>query len=257
MVSPTESDVEPLIEDLRYNTSAFVETVGDLDPDLQIPNCPEWRLRDLVAHIDQAPRWAAAIIRSRQPAAVPNPRDADPGAPGAWPGWLLGGVTELVDAVRDAGAETMVWTVVGPQPAAFWLRRMLHDTALHHVDAALAAGTMFEIDPNLAADAITEGLQLLSLPEMATLRPDVAELRGRGQTLQLLPGERSSTGWLITRTPDGVSWQRGKDDADVTVAGTTSDLLLILTRRLPLGDHRVTVTGNRALMDHWLADSPY
>jgi acyl-CoA synthetase (NDP forming) len=39
--------------------------------------------------------------------------------------------------------------------------------------------------------------------------------------------------------------------ADVTLAGPVEDLLLVLTRRLPAD--RVTITGDHALAEHWLA----
>jgi hypothetical protein len=39
----------------------------------------------------------------------------------------------------------------------------------------------------------------------------------------------------------------GTAGADVTLTGSTSDLLLVFTRRLPL--HRVTVAGDRGLVE--------
>jgi uncharacterized protein (TIGR03083 family) len=150
--------------------------------------------------------------------------------------------------VKAAG-DTPVWTFFGPQPARFWLRRMLHDTTVHHADAALATGKEFTVAPDLAADAITEWLELLCDPVTAGLKPDFARLRGTGQTLRLDPGD--GPGWLITRAPDGVRWTRESKPADVTLAGPVADLLLVLTRRLPL-DH-VAVTGDEALAGHWLA----
>jgi uncharacterized protein (TIGR03083 family) len=146
-----------------------------------------------------------------------------------------------------------VWTFFGPQPARFWLRRMLHDTTVHHADAALATGRAFEVAPDHAADAIDEWLELLSDPVTAQLKPDFAELRGTGQTLRLRPDDEpgGEPGWLITRTPDGVRWTRATDAADATLDGPVRDLLLVLTRRLPAD--RVTLTGDRGLAEHWLA----
>jgi hypothetical protein len=37
------------------------------------------------------------------------------------------------------------------------------------------------------------------------------------------------------------------------VSGEVADLMLVCSRRLPLDDARVEVTGDRALMEHWLA----
>ncbi|MEV7094756.1 maleylpyruvate isomerase family mycothiol-dependent enzyme [Amycolatopsis sp. NPDC051045] len=236
-----------LAEGLREHTAGFAAAVAGADPDARVPTCPKWPLRVLAGHVGQAHRWAASIVRSG-PSPVPDPFDADPGAPEKWSGWLLEGAADLEDAVRAAGG-TPVWTFFGQQPATFWLRRMLHDTTVHHADAALATGAGFTVAPDLAADAISEWLELLSDPVTASLKPDFAELRGTGQTLQLNPGD--GPGWLITRTPDGVRWTRATRAADVTLAGPIRDLLLVLTRRLPAD--RVTITGDRALAVDWLA----
>jgi uncharacterized protein (TIGR03083 family) len=250
-------DIEWLAEGLRVQTGAFADAVDGADPDTCVPTCPQWLLRDLVAHIGQADRWAAGLVRTRAAAPIPDPRDADPGAPQEWSGWLRDGAAELVGAVQNADAETMVWTFMGPRPAVFWLRRMLHDTSVHHADAALTVGTPFEITPDLAADAISEGLEMLSAPGAQTLKPALAELNGQGQTLQLRPEDRSRAGWLITRTPGGVTWDRSTADGDVVVTGAVADLLLVFTRRLPADDHRVKITGDRPLLDHWLTNTAF
>ncbi|SFW90628.1 maleylpyruvate isomerase family mycothiol-dependent enzyme [Amycolatopsis australiensis] len=239
-----------LAEALLDRTAAFATTVAGADPDTRVPTCPDWPLRVLVGHIGQAHRWSADIVRSG-PAPVPDPRDADPGTPDEWAAWLRDGAEDLTKAALDAG-ETPVWTFFGEQPARFWLRRMLHDTTIHHADAALATGAAFTVAPDLAADAISEWLDVLSDPVTASLNPAFAELRGTGQTLRLAGGDSDGDGdgWLITRTPDGVAWTRAAGTADVTLSGPLQDLLLVFTRRLPLD--RVTVTGDRGLAEHWL-----
>jgi uncharacterized protein (TIGR03083 family) len=236
-----------LAEGLHDHTAGFAGAVTGADPDATVPTCPDWPLRVLVGHIGQAHRWAASIVRSG-PSPVPDPFDADPGAQEKWAGWLHEGAADLTEAVLASG-ETPVWTFFGEQPATFWLRRMLHDTTIHHADAALATGAAFDVAPDFAADAISEWLEMLANPVTAQLKPAFAELRGTGQTLRLDPGAGES--WLITRTPDGVRWVRGKSSADVTLSGPVRDLLLVFTRRLPADS--VTLTGDRALAEHWLA----
>jgi uncharacterized protein (TIGR03083 family) len=240
-------DFARLAEGLHEHTAGFAKAVAGADPDAQVPTCPEWPLRVLVGHIGQAHRWSASIVRSG-PSPVPDPFDADPGSPETWSGWLHEGAADLTEAVQAAG-DSPVWTFFGPQQATFWLRRMLHDTTVHHADAALTTGAAFEVAPDLAADAISEWLEVLSDPITPTLKPAFAELRGTGQTIQLRPD--TGLGWQITRTPDGVRWARATDTADVTLNGPVEDLLLVLTRRLPVD--RVTITGDRDLIDHWLA----
>ncbi|MFI7677350.1 maleylpyruvate isomerase family mycothiol-dependent enzyme [Actinophytocola sp. NPDC049390] len=240
-------DVTRLAEGLHEHTTGFAKAVAGADPAAVVPTCPDWPLRVLVGHIGQEHRWAAGIVRSG-PAPVPDPFDADPGGPGEWADWLREGAEELADAVLAAG-ESPVWTFVGTRPATFWLRRMLHDTTVHHADAALATGTAFTVAPDHAADAVSEWLELLSDPAAAAVRPAFAELRGTGQSLLLRPD--TGTGWLITRTPDGVRWARGNGTADATLAGPVADLVLVISRRQP--PESVTITGDRGLVDHWLA----
>ncbi|HET6708425.1 maleylpyruvate isomerase family mycothiol-dependent enzyme [Amycolatopsis sp.] len=232
---------------LHEHTAGLATAVAHADPGTRVPTCPDWPLRTLVGHVGQAHRWAASIVRDG-PSPVPDPFDADPGSPGKWSAWLREGAEDLEDAVRTAG-DTPVWTFFGPQPARFWLRRMLHDTVVHHADAALTTSSAFTVAPDLAADAISEWLEVLCDPVTTSLKPAFAELRGTGQTLRLAP--QDGPGWLITRSPEGVRWTRTTKTADVTLTGPAPDLLLVLTRRLPLD--RVTVTGDEALAAHWLA----
>jgi uncharacterized protein (TIGR03083 family) len=251
-----ELDVDRLTAGVQEETAAFAEAVVGLDPHARVPTCPEWRVRDLVMHIGQAHRWSAELVRTRAAAPVPDPRKTGPGDPQGWAGWLRDGAAELVGAVTDAGPETAVWTFLGERPARFWLRRMLADTSVHHADAALCAGTDFAIAPELAADAISEGLELLSAAGAAGLKPALAELRGDGQTLHLRPEEQCA-GWLITRTPGGVAWERRTADGDAVIAGAVRDLLLVFARRLAPDDGRITISGDRPLVDHWLAHTAF
>lgn len=239
-------DVARLAAGLHEHTDGFAKAVTGADPAAPVPTCPEWPLKVLIGHIGQAHRWAASIIRSG-PSPVPDPFSADPGSPSEWPAWLRAGAADLTDAVHHA--DSPVWTFVGPGPATFWLRRMLHDTTIHHADAALATGASFDVAPDLATDAISEWLEVLSNPAIETLKPGLAALRGAGQTLQVCADDGAC--WLITRSPNGVRWSRATADADAALTGPVADLLLVLTRRR--SPDEVTITGDRALVDHWLA----
>jgi MDMPI C-terminal domain len=124
-------------------------------------------------------------------------------------------------------------------------------------DAALTAGLVAATAPDLAADVVSEGLELLSAPNAATLKPELAALRGDGQRIGLRPAEPDIPGWTITRTPAGFAWERRTRPADVVLTGAVHDLLLVFTRRLPPEDARVTVTGDAALLQHWLAHTAF
>ncbi|WHT17416.1 maleylpyruvate isomerase family mycothiol-dependent enzyme [Crossiella sp. CA-258035] len=253
---------------LRGEIAEFVSVVDGLDPAARVPTCPEWQVRDLVGHIGQGFRWAGELVRGGSAVPVPDPKRADPGPPSAWRGWLVDGVGELIEAVERRGEEP-VWTFLGPGAARFWLRRLLHDLVVHHFDAANVAGRDYLVAPELAADTICEGLELITAPEAVAWVPGLAGLRGDGRRLAVRPTD-GQAGWLITREPVGARWEReevgavgagagvrGLAGVDVVLAGRTRDVLLVLTRRLDPGDGRVSVTGDRALLADWLAHVAY
>lgn len=246
-------DFDLLAARLREQTAGLADDIDGLDPATPVPTCPEWQVRDLVAHVGQAHRWAADIIRTDRRIPLPEPGEANPGPPGNWPEWLRLGATLLIDAVRITGPRTKVWIVATEGPAIFWLRRLLNDTTIHHADSAFTAGVGYKLEPDHAADVITEGLQLISFPGAEKLKPEIDELRGTGQTLLWLPEEPGLDGWRITRTPEGVRWESSSAAADVTVSGPVRDLLLMFTGRLPVDG----VTGDRALVDHWVTHTAF
>ncbi|MFG2000581.1 maleylpyruvate isomerase family mycothiol-dependent enzyme [Spirillospora sp. NPDC048911] len=247
-------DLRRLADGLLEQTAGLAEAVTGAHPGTWIPTCPDWALRDLVEHVGQAQRWTAALVEERAAEPVPLRPVVSLDA-GDWPEWLRAGAERLLTAVQEYGGE--VWTFMGPRPAAFWLRRMLHDTSVHHADAALALERPYGLAPDLAADAICEGLDMISAPPAETLNPGFKALRGDGEALALRPAEADVEGWLITRTPTGVTWERGTGAANVVVSAGVTDLLLVITRRLPPDDLRVEVIGERPLLDHWLEHTAF
>ena len=229
--------------ELQEQTTEFAAIATGAAPGTPVPTCPDWTLRDLVGHMGQAPRWMAGVVRSGAAAAAPDPKDAE--VPADARGWLLAGAEELLAAVAEVGAETPVWTLAGPRPARWWVRRALADLVVHTADAALTVGVPFTVPAARAADVIGEGLDLLATPGLAAFPGD------RQGTVALRPS--TGDGWLITRTAEAHTWRPGTADADATLAGSVPDLLLVLMRRRPLDD--VTVTGDRGLVEELLTYS--
>ncbi|GAA1583994.1 maleylpyruvate isomerase family mycothiol-dependent enzyme [Actinomadura kijaniata] len=246
-------DASTLAVWLHEQTAAFAAAAEGPDLDTWVPTCPEWRMRDLVAHVGRAHRWAVELVASGSTEMPPQPEVTLPATPGERTGWLVEGAERLVEAVERVGPDTPVWSFLGRRTPAFWLRRMLHDTTVHHADAALTAGIGYRPEPALAADTLTEGLELMAAVVESGINPTLAELRGDGETLAFVPDETGVEGWVVTRTPDGLAWTRGGGDAHVTVAGPMASLLLVFSRRTRPDDASgVRVTGRRPLLDHWL-----
>lgn len=248
-------------EALLDQTDRLAAMLNAADLGRRVPSCPEWDLRQLVAHVGQAHRFGADLVARR----VSEPGELS--APTTFPApdgaaeldrWLRAGARELVDAVRTVGADQPVWNYLGVDlRAGFWLRRMAHETAVHRADVALTVDEPFGLDAELAADAISEWLTLINSPGAAAYRPELAqELRGNGQTLHLHATDEPTLGesgeWLIRRGPDAVSWEYGHQKGDVAVRGLAVDLLLVLLGRIPVNDDRVEVIGDAALFEHWV-----
>ncbi|MDT5258120.1 MAG: hypothetical protein QOD10_3200 [Mycobacterium sp.] len=145
---------------------AFAEFFRDADGSTPVPTCPGWSLTQLLRHVGRGDRWAAQIVRDRLDAYL-DPRAVEGGKPPPDAAdaisWLQGGARRLVDAVELSGVETPVWTFLGPRPANWWVRRRLHETAVHRADAAIAIGGEFTLDADVAADGITEWLERVAI----------------------------------------------------------------------------------------------
>ncbi|NVI90281.1 maleylpyruvate isomerase family mycothiol-dependent enzyme [Actinomadura sp. BRA 177] len=241
-------------EGLREHARGLADAASGPDPSTRVPTCPEWTLPDLVGHVGQAHRWATHLVRTGGTDVLNDLPRTLPDSPADWPGWLRDGAEELIAAYDAKPDATVDHPLLGTWPTVRWLRRMTNETVVHHADAAGAAGTPFAVAPDLAGDAIDEFLGLLTAVTAAAYKPELAELRGNGETLCLRPAEPSLPGWLITRTPEGPVWEHGSQDADMTATGPVQDLLLVFARRLaPADAAELKVTGDASLLDHWLA----
>ncbi|GAA1820514.1 maleylpyruvate isomerase family mycothiol-dependent enzyme [Actinomadura chokoriensis] len=247
-------DAARMKEGLREHARGLAGAASGADPATRVPTCPDWTLPDLVGHVGQTHRWAAGLLRTGGTEVLDELPRTPPDSPADWPGWLRDGAEELIAAFDARPDESVEHPFFGAWPTVMCLRRMANETVVHHADAALATGTPFAVAPDLAADVITEFLGLLTSPAAAAQKPELAELRGNGETLCLRPAEASLEGWLITRTPEGPVWEHGALDADMIAGGPVRDLLLVFARRLAPSDAaEVKVTGDASLLEHWLA----
>ncbi len=221
------------------------ELVGAAHPDTAVATCPGWTLRSLVTHVGRGDRWAAAIARDGAPVDIRTVADGKPPADDVGP-WLTASATALLDAVAAAGADTPVWTFLGPRPAAWWIRRRLHESTVHRADAALALGVPYELEPTLASDGIGEWLGLLAHRRPAEGPPGLDD----GVTLHLHATDDDWGEWIVRGTAGPVAWEPGHAKASVAVRGPATDLLLALLRRVPAD--RPQVLGDEQVWRTWL-----
>jgi uncharacterized protein (TIGR03083 family) len=239
---------------------AFSELFHDVDDSTPVPTCPGWTLKQLLRHVGRGDRWAAQIVRDRLDESL-DPRSVEGGKPPPDPAdtisWLHGGAQRLVDAVELSGAETPVWTFLGPRPANWWIRRRLHEATVHRADAAIAVRSEFTLEPGLAADGITEWLERVAIQaggEGAPLPLD------DGNTLHLHatdPGLGEAGEWTISVTGAGITWSHDHGKGSVAVRGGATELLLAMTRRVSVADTGIEMLGDDAVWQNWLDRTPF
>lgn len=242
------------------STAAYLEQsalLGQLaataDPSTPVPSCPDWTLRQLLTHVGRGDRWAAMIVGERAQAYVDVrtvPDGKPPEDPAAVADWLAEGARLLIAALEGVGPDALVWSFVGPVPASWWVRRRLHESVVHRADAALALGVPFTVPAEVAADGVSEWLELL------TARPADPPLLPAGTTMHLhATDDDLGTGgeWMIAGGDARIGWEHGHGKGTVAVRGTAADLLLAMLRRIPADDARLQVLGEAGVLAGWLA----
>jgi len=251
---PAVIDTDRLLAEVASSTDTLADISDSADPAAQVPTCPDWTLRQLITHVGRAQRWATAIVATRSAEPIPFREVPDgrlPDDPAERSGWLRLGAAGLAEAVQGAGT-SQAWTHHGMGPASYWARRMAHETAVHRADGQLTVGTRPVIDPVIAVDGIDEWLGFGTEPG----QPSAA--LPEGKVLHLHATDDGLTGeWLIRGGPDGITVQAGHGKGDAAVRGPASALLLMLVRRFAPDDPAIEVIGDRAVLDGWLAATPF
>ncbi|MFH8837880.1 maleylpyruvate isomerase family mycothiol-dependent enzyme [Streptomyces sp. NPDC017868] len=236
-------------------TRRFAATVRDADPATPVPTCPGWTLADLTRHLGAVHRWAEHLVRTRAAVRV-RVRDIPldlPTDPAGYAEWLTAGAGSALTVLRTAAPGLPVWSPGADPHAGYYPRRLLAEAVVHLADAELALGGVAgAIDPRTAADVIDHFLT--DAPYIPWIAEPLAHLDRDGAVLRLTARDTGAV-WTLTLGGGGFGWSRDAGGAEPT-AGVTADageLLLLLHRRYAADDPRFAHTGDRGLLDDWLA----
>ena len=236
------------LDDAGKRLGAAAEAAG---LDAPVPTCPDWVVRDLVRHQGGVHRWAAGHI------APPRTEywnvDLDD-IVGSWLAdadlleWFAAGHASLIEALSKADPKLMCWTfLAAPSPLAMWARRQAHETAVHRVDAELAAAWQpAKVPAAFAADGVDELLACFITRPKGALRADP------GKAL-LFRCTDVAGDWLVSIGPDRVTTSTRDDakaaaaTADCQVSGSANDLYLALWHRRPITG--LSIEGDAAVLD--------
>lgn len=200
--------------------------------DVAVPTTPGWHVRDLVAHTGMVHRWAAAHLQR-----APRRDEADVLAEAAAAedplDWLDEGLVDLLNvfASLPPDHEAKFFLPDAPPPRDAWLRRQVHETSVHAIDAMAARlgrapeASELWLDPRLAADGVDELLTGFVVRD--------ALLRSEAPRTTRLDATDVGRSWLITAGPQGTAVARvdAEAPADEVVAGTARELYLNVWNR--------------------------
>lgn len=208
----------------------------------EVPGCPGWHVRELVAHLGQVHRFHGSHVARGVDAPPEGPRPIPPDSDEALLAWFDEGYRELLAVLSRADPDTPAWnwSPHAPRTAAFWRRRMAQETAVHRWDAESAHHNATGFDLAVAADGIDEMLTVMrpaELTEAPAARTGTALLRATDTDRQ----------WAVRLDPDELTLLAGPPPApDATLQGTATALLLALWGRVPLAE--LDATGDLALL---------
>ena len=232
------------LEGLSAAMLAFVRYAERAGLGADVPTCPEWSVRDLVAHQGMVHRWAAALVRGERPSGEEVDGFEQAGRTAVDPlDWLKAGALELTRAVVDAEEDTdvLVFLNDAPEPRAFWARRQCHETTIHAVDALAASlgrapgADEVWVEPDIAVDGIDELLAGFLTRPFSRLRCDEDAL------LVVAPDDMDDW-WEVAVGPrPAVATRRTSSDPrpsdpDWEVGGSAVELYLRLWNRSAVSD---------------------
>jgi len=212
------------------HSTGFAEAVeGNLGASVE--HCPGWTVADLTWHLTEV-HWfwgtiVEGLLESPPDQGLRPPRPDDAGLVAAF----RAGAERLVRVLGEANQSAHCWTWAGwKQDVAFVTRHQVQEAAVHHWDAAHAAGAPWAVDPVVAPDSIDEFLHFSVASDDDPDDPVKPPLDGTlglrcsdtGDAWTLSDGAREGTAKVSSGVADGVP----------VVEASASDLLLWLYGRV-------------------------
>ncbi|WP_446216260.1 maleylpyruvate isomerase family mycothiol-dependent enzyme [Micromonospora sp. IBHARD004] len=239
MTEPSEDHLTAIAE----HSVGFAEAArGNLDA--AVEHCPGWNVADLVWHLTEVHWFWGTIAAERLTAPPDKSRRPKRTTDDALVDAFLAGSQRLVDVLRDADAAEQVWTwAPAQQNIGFITRHQVQEAAVHHWDAANAAGRPLQIAIPVAVDAVDEFLTFSVSRETDPADPPRPPLGGtfalQSTDAVRLRADNTATrcgAWTLTdgRAPGTVRVTQGAQAGVPTLDAHASDLLLWLYGRVDI-----------------------
>ncbi len=246
-------EIAEYIDVVASEGALFAAAADQGGPDVSVPSCPKWDMRDLVQHLGLIHLWAAAHVdQPREESGFGTKLD---GLTQFWPDladsfpddgdlvdWYRKTNANLVRVLRSAPPDRECFTFLPTSsPLMMWARRQASETAAHRFDAESAAGVKSEFDPVFATDALDE---LLS-----GFAPGRQAMPVQGERTIQVHTSDTDEHWLLTVEPEVTTTTRTAEPADLNLSGKAADLYLALWNRGD--DSSIVIDGDHQLLDVW------
>ncbi len=213
-------------------------TVAAGNLEAAVEHCPGWDVAALLEHLVEVHWFWSTIVAERLTSPPEEGRRPPPPEREHLVGSFRDGAARLVEVLTAAPFSAHVWTwAPARQDVAFVARHQVQEAAVHHFDAAHAAGRRLVLDDALSADAVEEFLTFSLSTAADPAEPARPPLHGQ---------------LVLACTGAGRAWTIGDDvvpgtlrvsngaAADVpTLTASASDLLLWLYGRVELDDRHI------------------
>jgi uncharacterized protein (TIGR03083 family) len=252
MANDDRDDTETLTDPVERLATLIGDLMALVEADLsaEVPDCPGWTLRDLLSHLGRVYGAVSAVVDQRATERVkPGPEafldtELDDRAARVW---FADRASRVVASLRTVTPSTPLWTWSSDQSAAFYRRRMVHETAVHLADVARALGRPFDVDRDVCVDGVDEYFDVMIPFALARAGGTVPS-----GSLHLHctdgPGE-----WLAVPEGDSLVVTREHAKGAVAWRGPARALLLAVWGRV---DPELDVIGDERVSAEWSALAP-
>jgi uncharacterized protein (TIGR03083 family) len=231
--TPSFPELLSLVDERSAALREAVAAAADLEA--RVPGCPDWSLRDLVAHLGEVQRfWSVVVGAGAADGAPPREVIGDTAPHGDLLEWFAESTRLLQGALDEVGPDAPCWTwwptSGAPQTAGAVARHQVEEAAVHAYDAQETIGKPEPVPAAAAVDGVAEFLQVTYGSEGAwPHRP-----------ARIVFSSVEGPSWTLDLTPDGARVDPAPSGEPVaTVHGSASDILLALFGRIPLDTLRL------------------
>lgn len=215
--------------------------------DAPVAACPGWVVADVVGHLGRVYRSVGDIVEHRLREA-PTARGSKSPVGGAVLEYFAEAHARVVALLRSTAPDTPMYTWATDGVAGFYHRRMTHETTAHRIDVQAAFGSIDPVDPDVAADGVSELYDVVLPFGLARLdRP----LPTGSLHLHRTDGEGE---WTLEIVDGALSVGRGHSRATGAVRGAASDLFVFAWNRGRSAG--LEVFGDASVVDAWACLAP-